>query len=108
MQYPVSAQYAPLAGFARFKSGKAVARQEKPKAAIIRTVFEMSTKDQILAAIRQLDGPTWTEIHKLCGKEVTGKNLRSELARMCKTSIIRAVGDKRPHRYYENVRKSDV
>lgn len=105
MQYPVSAQYAPLAGLVGFNSGKVVEKRPTQKASIIRNVFEVSTKDQILAALRRLDGPTWTEIHKLCGKEVTGKNLRSELARMCRTSVIRAVGDKNPHRYYENEKK---
>ena len=106
MQYPVSAQYAPLAGLVGFNSGQVVKAQPKTqKVAIVRRVFEVTTKDQILAALRKLDGPTAAEIHKLCDKEVNMKNLRGEIARMCKTSIIRAVGDKRPHRYYENVKK---
>jgi hypothetical protein len=63
--------------------------------------FYVPIREQALAAVKKLDGPNATQILELCDKGIGKHQLTSELSRMCRTYVIRAVGD-RPQRYYEN------
>lgn len=100
MQYPVSAQYAPLSGLAGMRNGR-VTRIDQPKPEPTqRRVYEVPIQDQILNAVRLIDGPTLKQIKFAC-KEVDSQVISGEVSRMCKKQVIRADGANKRHRYYE-------
>ena len=103
MRYPVSAQYSQLVGKAGFTPCRPVLRH-KPvvKEVTPRRKFETPTRNKILNAIRNGNGPNASQIHALCGSDIPANDIRSEITRMCRAGTIRAEGEGRKHRYFEN------
>jgi hypothetical protein len=100
--YPVSAQYAPLAGSAMMNFGRIVKLHElPPSTAIVRKVYDIPIQDQILSVIRMIDGPNLKQIKYACSK-VDAQVVSSEVSRMAKRGVITAKGANKLSRYYEN------
>lgn len=98
--YPVSAQYAPLSGLAGMRSGRVVkVALPKPEPAL-RTVYAVPLQEQILNAVRMIDGPTLKQIKYAC-KGVNPQNVSRAVSRMCDKLILRMDGEHLRYRYYE-------